>query len=117
MNESDPKVERSGDVTILTFSGKAIREVENQIALELEGRTEGLGQCHLLLDFGNVDRLNSAELGTLIRVHQRVTAAGGRLTLFNLNPSVYEVFTVTRLHTLLGICREPPPTPIDEGRR
>src|SRR5947209_1291513 len=106
MNTSAPKVEKSGNVTILTFTGNAVREVANQIALELEGRTERLGYCHLLLDFSNVERIYSEELGTLICLHQRVKASGGRLTLFNLRPSVYEVFTVTRLHTLLGICRE-----------
>jgi anti-anti-sigma factor len=117
MNESDPKVETSGNVTILTFTGKVFRAVANQLALELEGRTEGLGACHLLLDFSNVERINSEELGTLIGVFQRVKASGGRLTLFNLSPEVYEVFTVTRLHTLLGICRERPlpnPTAVAE---
>jgi anti-anti-sigma factor len=108
MNESDPKVEKSGNVTILTFTGHATREIGNQIALELEGRTEGTEPCHLLLDFSNVDRIHSEELGTLIRVHQRLQVSGGRLTLFNLSPSVYEVFTVTQLHTLLRICRSDP---------
>ncbi len=109
MSDSHPKVEKSGNVTILTFTGQAFREIDNQIATELEGRAGGLESCHLLLDFSNVERINSEELGTLIRVHQRVKASGGRLTLFNLSPAVYEVFTITRLHTLLGICREPPP--------
>jgi hypothetical protein len=45
-------------------------------------------------------------LGTLITLHQRLKACGGRLTLFNLNAQVYEVFTMTHLQTLLGICRE-----------
>jgi anti-anti-sigma factor len=111
-NESDPRVEQSGNVTILTFTGQAARQVGNQLERELEGRTERLGQCHLLLDFSNVERINSEELGTLIRVLQRVQAGGGRLTLFNLNPRVYEVFTITRLHTLFAICRERPmPSP------
>jgi anti-anti-sigma regulatory factor len=62
----------------------------------------------VLLDFTNVYRINSEEMGTLIGLHQRVKAAGGRLTLFNLDPDVYEAFTVTHLQTLLGICREAP---------
>ena len=61
---------------------------------------------HLLLDFTNVEYLSSVELGTLITLHKRVKAFGGRLTLFNLNAQVYEVFTVTHLQTVLGICRE-----------
>ena len=31
---------------------------------------------------------------------------GGRMTLFNLNAELFEVFTVCRLQTFLNICRE-----------
>ena len=110
-----PKLERSGNVTTLTFTANK-RDLHNMLASELDGRTEGLAGCHLLLDFSNVERLHSEELGTLIRVHQRLQASGGRLTLFNLSPNVYEVFAVTKLTTLLRICRSDPSTssaPVD----
>jgi len=103
---SPPKVEGQEDVKIITFTTGQVRGVENIIATELEGRTDGLGECHLLLDFTNVEYISSVELGTLISLHKRLVALGGRLTLFNLNDQVYEVFTVCRLHTFLTICRE-----------
>jgi anti-anti-sigma factor len=98
-------VERSGNVKIITFSGSQIRDVENMISTELEGHTDGLEECHLLLDFTNVEYLTSVELGTLIGLDKRMKESGGRLTLFNMCAHVYEVFTITRLETLLGICR------------
>ncbi|HVS35777.1 MAG TPA: STAS domain-containing protein [Gemmataceae bacterium] len=101
-----PKVEQSGDVRVITFTDGGIRDVENMLAKELEGCTDGLAGAHLLLDFTNVERLGSVELGTLIGLHKRMKATGGRLTMFNLKPEIYEVFTVTHLQTLLGICRE-----------
>jgi anti-sigma B factor antagonist len=100
-----PKVEQGGNVKIITFTRGQARSLENVIAAELEGLTDGLGDGHLLLDFTNVEYITSAELGTLIGLHKRVKAEGGRLTLFNLNPQVFEVFTVTRLETLLVVCR------------
>jgi hypothetical protein len=97
-----PKVEDGGNV---------------RIAQELDGHTDGLAGCHLLLDFTNVEALGSEELGTLIRLHKKLAADGGRLTLFNLTALVYEVLTISRLHTLLGICRERPvPTSPSPGR-
>ena len=105
-NHLPPKVEKSGNVKIITFTGDEVRDVENVLAKELKGHMEDLGECHLLLDFTNVEYLSSVELGTLITLHKRVKASGGRLTLFNLNAQVYEVFTVTHLQTYLGICRE-----------
>lgn len=101
-----PKVEQSGNVKIITFTDGKVRNVENVLARELEGLTDDLGECHLLLDFTNVEYLTSIELGTLVGLHKKVKASGGRLTLFNLNAQVFEVFAVTHLQTLLAICRE-----------
>jgi anti-sigma B factor antagonist len=100
------KVERSGNLTILTFSAHAIRDVESVIARELNTLAGGTGNQHLLLDFTHVEYLNSVELSTLITLHKCVEAAGGRLTLFNLRADVFRLFTITRLDTLLEICRE-----------
>lgn len=110
MNSPDapvlPKVERSGNITIVTFTSDAIRSVENVIARELEGISGATGNQHLLLDFTNVEQLNSVELGTLISLHKKAEQSGGRLTLFNLSAQLFKLFTITRLDTLLGICRE-----------
>jgi anti-anti-sigma factor len=99
------KTERIGNVKIITFTAGQLRDVDNVIATELGCLTDELGECHLLLDFTNVDFITSVELGTLVSLHKKMKASGGRLTLFNLNLQVFEVFAVTRLETLLGICR------------
>src|SRR6478672_10658973 len=101
-----PKVERGGNVTIITFTADAARNVENVLARELGGLTAGLADRHLLLDFTNVDYLNSTELGTLVTLHKQVEAAGGRLTLFNLSAQILSLFTITRLDTYLTICKQ-----------
>ncbi len=102
---SSPKVERNGNITILTFTADAVRDVENSIDRDLETLPDGTEQQQLLLDFTHVASLNSMELGSLVTLHKRVAAAGGRLTLFNLSDQVFKIFTITRLDTLLEICR------------
>jgi anti-anti-sigma factor len=104
-----PKVEQAG--IVITFTAGALRDVENVLARELEGHTAGTGERHLMLDFTNVTYLNSVELSTLITLHKRVRASGGRLTLFNLSDQVFRLFQITRLDTLLAICRENNDTP------
>ncbi len=79
--------------------------MENTIAHELDHCTEELAVDHLLLDFSNVKDIYNVELGTIITLHKRMKASGGRLTLINLSVQVYEVFRVCRLHTFLEICR------------
>ena len=102
---SPPKVEQSEDIRIITFRPDGAGDVQNMLAGDLEVCTDGLSGCHLLLDFTNVERLGGAELDTLIGLHDRVRACGGRLNLFNLDAKVYEVFDAANLQTLLGICR------------
>jgi anti-anti-sigma factor len=101
----------------------AIRDAENVIARELDGLTAGTSERHLLLDFSHVGYLNSVELGTFVTLHKKARAAGGRLTLFNLSAQVFKLFSVSRLDTLLEICREdadahsgPPPSATDGPR-
>lgn len=101
-----PKVQRNGDTTIITLGGGPVRDVENVLGRDLDGLTGEVAAGHLLLDFTNVEFLSSIELGTLIGLHKRLRADGGRLTLFNLSPQVFEVFAITRLESLLGICQE-----------
>lgn len=101
-----PRVEQEGKRRILTFGGGPIRGIENRLERELEGLTEQLEGCHLMLDFRNVESIGSEELGTIVTLHKRLNRDGGRLTLFNLSRRVLEVFAVTRIDTLVRVCRE-----------
>lgn len=100
-----PKTEQTGNLKIITFAPGRTRGMQNVIASELAGLEDDQGQCHLLLDFTHVNHITSEELGTLIGLHKKLKASGGRLTLFNLNLLVFEVFTITRLEKLMEICR------------
>ena len=82
-----------------------IRDVENQIANELQGNTNSAGDKHLLLDFSNVKCLIAANWERSLLSIRGLIRSGGRLTLFNLSARVFELFSLTRLDTLLGICR------------
>src|ERR1043166_9146749 len=99
------KVERNDGMTTITLTEAMQRQHQNTIAAELEGLTEDLGNCHLVLDCSVLDFIQSDELGTLIGLHKRMRASGGQLSLTNVSPYVYEVFEVTRLTTFMTIHR------------
>jgi anti-anti-sigma factor len=94
------------DVDMITFSDGKIGGEDNFIARELDGITAGLSHRHLFLDFSNVERINSSELATLIRLHKNMKTAGGRLTLVNVNPHIGQVLERTRLNKLLEVRKE-----------
>lgn len=61
------------------------------------------GHRKLLLNFGEVQRIGSESLGLLIRLHQSLQAAPGRLALCNVCPDIDRVLRITRLKKLLNI--------------
>jgi anti-sigma B factor antagonist len=103
MSAASPNVQQRGDVKIITLSGGKVQVVEDLMEGELEELTDEPRGCHLLLDFSKVEYINSDDLGVLINLHKKIRRFGGRLTLANLNAQIYEVFTITRLHTLLTV--------------
>jgi anti-sigma B factor antagonist len=95
-----------GDRTVLRFAGAPVALDEQNTGIvgeHLLALVEGLQVGRLELDFGNVTYLNSSALGLLLRLHKRLRAREGRLSLCNLAPHVYEVFQATKLHTLFDI--------------
>lgn len=96
------------DVDIITFSTGKIGGEENFVARELIGLTKELSNRHVFLDFSNVVCINSSELGTLIRLHRNMKAAGGRLTLVNVNPHIGDTLERTNLHKLFEVRKEGP---------
>jgi anti-anti-sigma factor len=74
----------------------------NSLAAELAAANVEVGG-NLILDFSNIRRINSVELGTLIELHKRLEARGVRLTLIRIDSNVREVFAVTRLDSFLSI--------------
>ena len=74
---------------------------------EVDADLTGLVECHrprlLVLDCADVRFLSAAALGTFLTLNKRLGEMGGRLVLTNLSAQLYEVFEVTRLHTVLDI--------------
>jgi len=94
---------------LLTFDVPAIPMVRcseaelMNIFSQLANRV-GAGEARLLrIDLGNVTFLSSEGLGALLKLARRATAAGNRITLCNLNPTIAEVFQITKLDQILNV--------------
>lgn len=95
-------VEEEGRVTIRFAANTTLSEVNAEaFSRQLLALLEHRENPHLLVDLGGVAMLTSVVLAKFIALHNRVRAAGGRLTLFNPTPVVQQVFKVTRLDTIL----------------
>ncbi len=97
-----------GKVTVVELIDKKILDEASigQIADQLFALAAASGAPRLVLDFVNVGHMSSSALGMLITLHKRVREKGGRLRLCNIKPSIYEVFVITRLNEVFGICAD-----------
>ena len=57
----------------------------------------------VILNFLGVHHLTSLALGGLIRLHKRLAETGGELCLADIDPRIWEIFTITRLDRLFRI--------------
>ncbi len=57
----------------------------------------------LLLDFANVNYIDSSGLATLIEYFQQIQNFGGKLALASLTPRVQNVFEIVRLQEIFSL--------------
>jgi len=82
------------------------RDLKGEGETTLRERLDGLvrrGHLNILINLGDIPRLDSAELGRLIRAHISVRRAGGRIRLCNLPDRVRALMKLTRMDTVLDI--------------
>ena len=109
--ESKPRrwrleVEDIGGVTVATFTDRKILDEQNIQVMgdQLFRLVDEKGRKDLVLNFANVEFMSSAALGKLMTLRKKVQEAGGKLVLCNIDPRIFEVFTITKLDKLLTIC-------------
>jgi anti-sigma B factor antagonist len=99
-------VKEESGVTVATLMDPKILDELNiaNIGNQLTGMVSGRRVPRLVLDFANVTNMSSSALGMLITLHKRVREAEGKLRLCNIQPTIEEVFKITRLDEIFTIC-------------
>lgn len=102
------EVEEIGDVTVVNFTDKKILDEQNiqVIGEQLFSLVDEYGRKKILLNFSNVEYLSSAALGKFITLNKKVNASGGKLILCAIDPTIYEVFEITKLNKLFNIQKD-----------
>ena len=61
------------------------------------------GKKKIILNFANVDYIDSSGVGELVGSYTTVRNAGGELKLMNLTKKVHDVLNVTKLYTVFDV--------------
>jgi anti-sigma B factor antagonist len=99
------EVEDVGDVTVVRFGRCKVLDRQNMQAVgeQLFRLVDELGRRKLLVNFGDVEYLDSLALSVLVTLNRKLRDLSGRLTLCNISPPVYQIFKTTKLNTLFNI--------------
>jgi len=106
MTQDKPRltIEEVGGVKIVTLSDQRILDELSIAKIGKHLNDLVLQNPKIILDFVNVTNMSSSALGMLITLHKRVREAGGELRLCNIQPTIQEVFKITRLDEIFQIC-------------
>ena len=96
--------EYRGDLCLLRLQGR-FATGQDSLYLHTKGEElKGSGYLKVLVDFGNVDYVDSTGIGFLVGVYTSVTKSPlGRFALVNVNRRVREVLELTRLAQIIQI--------------
>ena len=102
--------EEGSRTTVRFDAGTTLSELNTEeVGRELAALTQNRERPHLFVDLGGVAMMTSVALAKFVALNRQAQAAGGRLTLFNLTPTVRQVFKLTRLDTVIEIHSQPIP--------
>ena len=88
--------------TVLNVAREGVREAANRLAQHFANQSPTLGTA-VRLDLKNVDFVGSEDLGALVILNKRLRAVGGELSLVNVQPTVSQLLSLTRLDTILKV--------------
>jgi len=103
--ESKLQVSEQGGVSVVVLGEEKILDdlSISRIGSELREVIGDSANPRIVLDFRNVIYMSSSALGMLITLHKRIRQADGQLRLCDIQPSISEVFKITRLDEIFAI--------------
>jgi anti-sigma B factor antagonist len=92
-----------GDVAVLDIRGRITVGEGNVVLRETVRELTDKGNKKIILNLSQVNYIDSAGLGDLVRVHTSVRHQGGKLKLANLSKQLDDLFQITRLSAVFDI--------------
>ena len=106
-HEKEPRLlvnTENGVLIVEIARRKILDEISiTQLGEDLNGLIERHAGGRMIINFANVAHMSSSALGMLITLHKRMCEKKGQLRLCNIQPSIYEVFVITRLNEIFNI--------------
>ena len=87
-------------IYLLTLKGRLVLGLENNGLRTMIDNLLLSGATKIVVNLEHVNSVDSAGIGTLIEMHRKTKAKGGRLVLAHLGPKLRQALEIARLLTL-----------------
>ena len=91
-------------IYVLALSGRLVLGDESSGLRTMVDKLLTSGATKIVVNLEHVNYMDSAGLGTLIEVHRKTKAKGGRLKLCNLGPNLRQALEMARLLPIFETC-------------
>ena len=95
--------EKNGKVVVLGLNGM-IHSEGSRALFEKIAEVIERGERYLLLDFTEVNYINSSGLSALLQATKKLGGAGGKLVLAGVNDPIKRIFEISGLTPILTVC-------------
>jgi anti-sigma B factor antagonist len=92
-----------GDVSVVDVKGRITLGEGNEILRELITELTAQGKTRIVCNLLEVDHIDSAGIGELVRAHSTLRRQGGQLKLASPSGKVKDVLKMTSLHSVFDI--------------
>ncbi len=89
-----------GDVTIVDLNGRIVLGEESGTFRDAVRQLLDDGKKKILLNFADINSVDSSGLGQLVSSHVTATNQGASLKLLNVQKMMHDVLQITRLYTI-----------------
>jgi anti-sigma B factor antagonist len=101
------EIEQLGQTAVVTLTITELTGLEGADRLcQLLDQIEESGATNLVLDVQNVQLMDSACLGALVRSFRSLEQRGGKIAVVNADRSVQYLFKLTKLDRVFPICAD-----------
>lgn len=91
------KVEKQGDITIMTLTLDYITMHQNKELMDAFSGILDKGAKNIVLDLSNTAFISSIVIASLVFMHKRAKEAGGNLVICGIKEKVKEILATTNL--------------------
>lgn len=86
---------------IVGISGELDHHSSEAIRIKIDNKIDELGIMNLIIDFSDVNFMDSSGIGVIIGRYRRIAEFGGKLLIVNLKPQIRKVFELGGLFKIV----------------